>query len=45
MNGPDSTNGSIPAWQIAVRLVWVVVQLSLVYALGATGAQFVYQGF
>jgi hypothetical protein len=41
----DSTNDSIPPWQFALRLVWVVVQLSLVYALGAAGAQFVYQGF
>jgi hypothetical protein len=44
-SGSDSTNDTIPPWQFAVRLVWVVVQLSLVYALGATGAQFFYQGF
>jgi len=38
-------NDRIPAWQFALRLAWVVVQLSLVYLLGETGAQFFYQGF
>lgn len=28
-----------------LRLVWVVFQLMLVYALGASGASFAYQGF
>lgn len=35
----------IPAWQFTLRLVWVVVQLMLVYWLGNSGNQFVYQGF
>jgi hypothetical protein len=45
MNDPLLKCDTIPPWRFALRLVWVVVQLSLVYALGAAGAQFVYQGF
>ena len=45
MSDSPEKNGAVPRWQFALRLVWVVVQLSLVYALGATGAQFFYQGF
>ncbi len=45
MNGADPTKNTVPPWQFALRLVWVVIELSFVYALGATGAQFVYQGF
>ncbi|HVX10511.1 MAG TPA: hypothetical protein VHC22_04985 [Pirellulales bacterium] len=43
----DSTPNElrVPAWQFALRLVWVVVQLLLVYWLGESGAQFFYQGF
>ena len=35
----------IPAWQFALRLLWVAVQLLLVYWLGERGALFFYQGF
>lgn len=38
-------NDRIPAWRFALRLTWVVVQLLLVYWLGQSGVQFVYQGF
>lgn len=45
MSADTSNQLRIPAWQFAVRLIWVVVQLTLVYWLGESGAQFVYQGF
>lgn len=35
----------VPVWQFALRLSWVVVELTLVYWLGESGAQFFYQGF
>ncbi|HVX63501.1 MAG TPA: hypothetical protein VHC19_22965 [Pirellulales bacterium] len=35
----------IPAWRFVLRLVWVVVQLLLVYWLGESGTTFFYQGF
>lgn len=35
----------IPVWKFVPRLIWVVVQLMLVYLLGESGAQFFYQGF
>lgn len=40
-----SQTDRIPAWRFVVRLVWVVIQLMLVYLLGESGAQFFYQGF
>lgn len=45
MNRTVSENVRIPAWRFALRLLWVVVQLMLVYLLGESGAQFFYQGF
>lgn len=48
MTGPVSQashEGPIPAWRFALRLVWVIIKLLLVYMLGETGAQFFYQGF
>lgn len=45
MSGPLSNSGRIPAWQFALRLLWVIVQLLLVYWLGESGAAFFYQGF
>lgn len=45
MIGSFSKSGPIPAWQFALRLVLVIVQLLLVYWLGESGAQFFYQGF
>ncbi|MGH7194462.1 MAG: hypothetical protein ACREJM_13165 [Candidatus Saccharimonadales bacterium] len=45
MNLLVSKTGRIPAWRFVLRLVWVVVQLMLVYLLGESGAQFFYQGF
>jgi hypothetical protein len=41
----NSENVPIPAGRFTLRLVWVVVQLLLVYWLGESGAQFIYQGF
>lgn len=41
----SNDNVPIPAWRFGLRLTWVVVQLLLVYWLGQTGVQFVYQGF
>lgn len=38
-------NDRIPLWQFVPRLMWVVAQLTLVYWLGESGAQFFYQGF
>jgi hypothetical protein len=38
-------NAPIPVWRFCLRLVWVVIQLTLVYSLGQSGAYFVYQGF
>jgi hypothetical protein len=40
-----SQDRRIPAWQFALRLVWVVVQLLFVYWLGESGSLFFYQGF
>jgi len=45
MAGSKSNEGGIPFWQFVLRLLWVVVQLLLVYWLGESGAQFFYQGF
>lgn len=45
MNNLVSEAGRIPAWRFVLRLVWVVLQLMLVYLLGESGAQFFYQGF
>ncbi|HJT35923.1 MAG TPA: hypothetical protein VJ783_28095 [Pirellulales bacterium] len=45
MSEPKSETAPIPAWQFVPRLLWVVVQLMLVYLLGESGAQFIYQGF
>jgi hypothetical protein len=45
MKNPFRKDGPIPAWLFALRMVWVVVQLMLVYWLGELGVQFVYQGF
>ncbi len=45
MNADTFKQVPIPAWQFALRLTWVVVQLMLVYWLGESGAQFFYQGF
>jgi hypothetical protein len=35
----------VPAWQFVLRVVWVAIQLILVYWLGDRGALFFYQGF
>ncbi|HUY89691.1 MAG TPA: hypothetical protein VMV10_13225 [Pirellulales bacterium] len=45
MSDSNSKNGPIPAWRFVLRLTWVVIQLLLVYWLGESGVQFVYQGF
>ena len=45
MTGPISKIDEIRPWQFALRLVWVVVQLTLVHWLGETGELFFYQGF
>lgn len=45
MSGSGSSEIPIPPGRFVLRLVWVVVQLLLVYWLGETGAVFVYQGF
>ena len=45
MSEAVSKSERIPTWQFMLRLVWVVVQLLLVYWLGESGAQFFYQGF
>ena len=45
MDSPATKTVPIPAWQFALRLVWVVVLLMFVYWLGNSGDQFVYQGF
>lgn len=45
MSESKSETTAIPAWQFVPRLLWVVVQLMLVYLLGESGAQFIYQGF
>jgi hypothetical protein len=40
MNSQETT---VPPWQFAVRLLWVAIQITLVYSLGETGALFFYQ--
>jgi hypothetical protein len=45
MSASPPQNSRIPAWQFALRLVWVVVQILLVYWLGESGTLFFYQGF
>jgi hypothetical protein len=45
MSGPTSNDGRIPVWRFTLRLVWVVIQLLLVYWVGEGDAQFFYQGF
>ena len=45
MSNPPLCKARVPAWQFFPRLLWVVVQLMLVYLLGESGAQFIYQGF
>jgi hypothetical protein len=48
MDNPDKplpNRRFIPPLRFALRLVWVVVQLMLVYWLGESGSQFFYQGF
>ena len=45
MSDGSSPTDRISAPWFLLRLVWVVFQLMLVYALGASGASFVYQGF
>ena len=45
MTNSLSQSGRIAAWQFVLRLVWVVVQILLVYSLGQSGAMFFYQGF
>ncbi|HWB10234.1 MAG TPA: hypothetical protein VG826_13470 [Pirellulales bacterium] len=45
MSTPISPDSRIPAWQFPLRLLWVVVQLLLVYWLGEIGSPFFYQGF
>jgi hypothetical protein len=45
MNTSLSQEGRIPALRFSLRLIWVVIQLLLVYWLGETGTLFFYQGF
>jgi hypothetical protein len=45
MSDPVSKTDEIRPWQFALRLGWVVVQLTLVHWLGESGAIFFYQGF
>lgn len=45
MSNSATNDTRIPAWQFVPRLLWVIVQLMLVYLLGESGAQFIYQGF
>jgi hypothetical protein len=45
MTTSPSKDGRIPAWLFSLRLLWVVVQLLLVYWLGESGTLFFYQGF
>jgi hypothetical protein len=45
MSEKSSQTDRISAPWFLLRLMWVVFQLMLVYALGASGASFVYQGF
>lgn len=35
----------IPAWKLALRVLWVAIEITLVLWLGQKGAYFVYQGF
>jgi hypothetical protein len=35
----------IPAWHLCARLLWVAVEIILVFWLGQKGVYFVYQGF
>lgn len=35
----------IPAWRFCARLLWVAVEIILVFWLGQKGVYFVYQGF
>jgi hypothetical protein len=42
---PAEAKPAIPAWQFAARILWVAVQLSLVYCLGQKGVLFFYQAF
>jgi hypothetical protein len=47
--GPEGSKADpperMPAWQWAVRLVWLAFQIILVLWFGQKGVQFVYQGF
>jgi hypothetical protein len=45
MSERPSSGKRIPIWQFPLRLLWIAVELSLVYLLGETGALFFYQGF
>jgi hypothetical protein len=35
----------IPAWRFAFRVLWVAVQVILIFCLGQQGVLFFYQGF
>ena len=37
--------GDVPAWRFFARVLWVAVQILLVFWLGQKGVYFVYQGF
>jgi hypothetical protein len=45
MSDHATHDGPIPFVQFMLRLFWVVIQILFVYWLGASGAQFFYQGF
>ncbi|MCE9553477.1 MAG: hypothetical protein K8T91_08895 [Planctomycetes bacterium] len=35
----------IPGWQVALRILWIAVQLLAVFLLAQKGEPFFYQGF
>jgi hypothetical protein len=41
----DVLAGRTARWALAVRVLWVAVQLYLVFYLGQAGVKFFYQGF
>jgi hypothetical protein len=43
---PDVAHGErLPAWQWALRLIWIAIQIILVCWFAQKGLMFVYQGF
>ncbi len=44
-NGLQSYESCVATYQIALRIIWMIIQIVAVMCIGGSGVHFLYQGF